>query len=1101
MNGEYTQQPPELPIRRPYVSQHSLDFGSLDKNLKESSVDPSSTDESDHDYETPIEILNKQAPSEPVHKCLAEDIIAQFDDLPEDSVDPVTDEISSASSTEDASLPEDLKERPSASSFDDENTSEERKTETEELPTEKAVTEKSFDSAENVSNETSTDEEENNNLFQFEVSRPPKQSGEPEKIESMLEKHIAIVRLKSHSLSDENTLDLIPRVKSPFYSDEELLEVEKSLDDLDKHLTDNELDVETDDEELFIVDSTKSYPKHIPTTAKTEDFRSDSSSEDESKEQNLNDVVDKVQPDSDSGKSEKVIEPVSVKDGRLRNDLILPQEENKALIESKETLRLEKEGNLSDMMESKACLSQEMPENKEEERNMVTTSVSDHTVDVNTGENLDEKMEASQLKELKPEILHDGSIDVTEHDEKEHQLLSDEEIESVNGVVVDTNVKTYKKDATEQQKEEHNMVATDEVVVVATETKTETSPEGNIRSSVSDHTVDVNTEENLDEKMEASQLKELKPEILHDDSVDDTEHDEREHQLLSDEEIESVNGVVGGTNVKTYKKDAKEEHSMVATDEVVVVATETKIETSSEGNIGSSVSDHTVHVNTEENLDKKIDASQLKELKPETLQDDGIDDTEHDRRERQFLSDEEIESVTGALGVTNVTYEKDATTMESLSEDSDNVDKQRYSRSDVSKAYLETVPEQLFEVKARNLPKEDSVPDTKEEEVVLKEQEHKEDSSFSIERSEPEKSLIVVDRKREADDGLPALGTTITALTNTQPEEDNKPNISSEVDDLFASEAVRRELKKQESIGKDFTSSDEDELENPLRDKSLSGKDSSSESEGIISAEFSVKDQETRKINIGVKEVEIQTESDSEKLEEVVEEYQQSFTVAVQEFSINLEDLPDDSGKILDDQEKQPDEDSKPETLFNRIPSEELETIKLKKGSFIEDYCLKETLSEVDSEEKENQVYSQRMKGKMLSKISDDITEIESWIIGPNISATEALVNVSLGTQEQLFVPPDKIDEIDKKDVDKRPYDEGYSSPRDARTFDLTETKIEFETPEEIKPVLRDYPEPISPNRKLTLLKIHRVFTISGSHNVSAVRKLGPYFSYTSATF
>ena len=141
------------------------------------------------------------------------------------------------------------------------------------------------------------------------------------------------------------------------------------------------------------------------------------------------------------------------------------------------------------------------------------------------------------------------------------------------------------------------------------------------------------------------------------------------------------------------------------------------------------------------------------------------------------------------------------------------------------------------------------------------------------------------------------------------------------------------------------------------------------------------------------------------------------------------------------------------------------------------------------------------MKGKMLSKISDDITEIESWVIGPNVNATAALINVSLGTQEQLFVPPDKIDEIDKNDVDKRPYDEGYSSPRDTKTFDLTETKIEFEAPEEIKPVLRDYPEPISRNRKLTLLKMYMVFTISGFYNVSAVRKLGPCSSCTSATF
>ena len=51
----------------------------------------------------------------------------------------------------------------------------------------------------------------------------------------------------------------------------------------------------------------------------------------------------------------------------------------------------------------------------------------------------------------------------------------------------------------------------------------------------------------------------------------------------------------------------------------------------------------------------------------------------------------------------------------------------------------------------------------------------------------------------------------MTAFTNTQPEEDNEPIISSEVNDLFTSEAIRRELKKQESIGKDFTSSDEDE--------------------------------------------------------------------------------------------------------------------------------------------------------------------------------------------------------------------------------------------------------------------------------------------------
>ena len=1237
-NGEYPQQPPELPVRRPYVSQHSLDFGSLDKNLKESSVDPSSADESEHDYETPVEILNKQSSAKPVHNCLAEDIIAQFDDLPEDSVDPVTDEISSASSTEDANLPEDPKECPSASSFEDVNTSQERKPETEELPTEKAVTEKNFYSAD-VSNETSTDEEEDHNLFQFEVSRP-KQSEKAEKSESMLEKPIAIVRLKSHSLSDENTSDLIPRVKSPFYSDEELLEVEKSLDDLDKHLTDNELDVETDDEELFIVDSTKSYPKIIPTTANTEDFRSDTSSEDEGKEQNSNDVVDKVKPGSDSEKSEKVIGPVSVKEARLTNGSTLPQEENKTPIESKETLRLEKEENLSDLMESKAYLSVEMPEDKEEEDKMVAadevvvvatetktvtssegnigSSVADHTVDVNAEEHLDEKMETSQLKKLKPETLHDDSIDVTEHDERERQLLSDEEIKSVIGVIGDTNVKTYKKDATEQQKEEQSMVASDEVVVLATETKTEAPPEGNIGSSVSDQTVDVNTEENLDEKMEASQLKELKPETVHDDSIDVTDHDERGDQLLSDEEIEPVTGVLGvlgDTNVKTYKKveteKQKEEHNMVVTDEVVVVATETKTETSPEGNIGlsasdhivdvnteenlgekmeasqlkelkpetlhndsidvtehderecqllsdediesvtgalddanvntykkdateqqkeehdmeatdkvvvvaiekkpetspegnigSSVSDHTVDVNTEENLDEEMEASQLKELKPETLHDDSIDVTEHDERECQLLSDEEIKSVTGVLGDTNVkTYEKDATAMESLSEDSDNEVKQRHSRSYVSKTYSETAPEQLFEGKAENLPKENSVSDTKEEKVTLKEQEYKEDSSSSIEKSEPEKPLIIVDRKREADDSLPALGTTMTAFTNTQPEEDNEPNISSEVNDLFTSEALRRELKKQESIGKDFTSSDEDELAKPLPDKNMSGKDTSSESEGIISAELSVRDKEMEKRNIGLKEVEIHTENDSEKPEEVTEEYRQSFTVAVQEFSINLENLPDDSGKTLDDQEKQPDGDSKPEALFNRIPNEELEPIKLKKGSFIKDYFLKEAISEVDSEEKENQVYSQRMKGKMLSKISDDITEIESWIIGPNVNATEALINVSLGTQEQLFVPPDKIDEIDKKGVDKRPHDEGYSSPRDARTFDLTETKIEFETPEEIKPVLRDYPEPISPNRKLTLLKIHRVFTISGFYNVSAVRKLGPYSSYTSSTF
>ena len=1019
------QQPPELPVRHPYVSQHSLDFGNLDKNLKESSVDPGSTDESDHDYETPIEILNKQASSEPIHKCLAEDIIAQFDDLPEDSVDPVTDEISSASSNEDASLPEGPKECPSASFFDDVNILEERKTETEELPMEKAVTEKSFYSAENVPNETFADEEEDN-LFQFEVSRP-KQSEKPEKSESMLEKPITIARLKSHSLSDENMSDLIPKVKSPFYLDEELLEVEKNLDDLDKHLTDNELDAETDDEELFNVDSTKSYSKGIPTTSNTEYFRSDSSSKDEDKEQNSNDgvdrdqpgsddVVDRVHPCSDLEKPEKVIGPVSVKEWGWENGSFLPQEENKTLIEPKETLRLEKVENLSNVMEIKAYLPVEIPEDKEEEQ---------------------------------------------------------------------------------------NFEATNEAVIVATETKTETSQEGSIGSPVSNHTADVNTEENLDEKMEASQLEELKLEKLHDDSIDVTEHDEKERQVLSDEEVESVTSVFGDTNFKACKKDAaeqqKEEHNMVAFDEVVIVATETKTETSPEGNIGPSVSDHTVDVNTQENLDEKMEASQLKELNPETSHDDIIDFTEHDEKEHQVLSDEEIESVTGVLGDKNVkTHEKDAADMESLSEGSDNEVKEKHSRSEVSKTYSETVSEQLFEDKAESLPRKDSVPDTREEEVVLKEQEHKQDSSSSIEKSEPEKLLILVHRKREADEGLTNI---ITAFTNTQPEEDNEPIISSEVNDLFTSEAIRRELKKQESIGKDFTSSDEDELAKPLPEKSMSGKDSSSESEGNVSAELSVTDKETEERNIGLKKVEIHTESNSEQPEEVIEECQQFFTVAAQEFSINLEDLPDDSGKILDDKEKQFDADSKPEALFNRITNEELEPIKLKKGSFIEGYGLKETLSEADSEEKETQVYSQRMKGKMLSKISDDITEIESWVIGPNVNATAALINVSLGTQEQLFVPPDKIDEIDKNDVDKRPYDEGYSSPRDTKTFDLTETKIEFEAPEEIKPVLRDYLEPISPNRKLTLLKIYMVFTISGFYNVSAVRKLGPCSSCTSATF
>ena len=470
---------------------------------------------------------------------------------------------------------------------------------------------------------------------------------------------------------------------------------------------------------------------------------------------------------------------------------------------------------------------------------------------------------------------------------------------------------------------------------------------------------------------------------------------------------------------------------MVATNEVVVVATETKTEASPEGNIGSPVSNHTVDVNTEKNLDEKMEDSQLEELKLETLHDDSIDVTEHDEKEHQVLSDEEIESVTGILGDKNVkTHEKDATDMESLSEGSDNEVKEKHIRSDVSKTYSETVSEQVSKDKAQSLPGKNSVHDTREEEVVLKEQEHKEDSSSLIEKSEPENPLIIVDRKREAKEGLTNI---MTAFTNTQPEEDNEPIISSEVNDLFTSEVIRRELKKQESIGKDLTSSDEDELAKPLPEKSMSGRDSSSESEGNVLAELSVTDKETQERNIGLKKVEIHTK---------IEECQQFFTVAAQEFSINLEDLPDDSGKILDDKEKQFDADSKPEALFNRISNEELEPIKLKKGSFIEGYGLNETLSEADSEERETQVYSQRMKGKMLFKISDDITEIESWVIGPNVNARAALINVSLGTQEQLFVPPDKIDEIDKNDVDKRPYDERYSSARDTKTFDMTETKI-----------------------------------------------------------
>ena len=241
--------------------------------------------------------------------------------------------------------------------------------------------------------------------------------------------------------------------------------------------------------------------------------------------------------------------------------------------------------NLSNVMEIKAYLPVEIPEDKEEEQNMVATDevvvvatetktetspegnigspVSNHTADVNTEENLDEKMEASQLEELKLEKLHDDSIDVTEHDEKERQVLSDEEVESVTSVFGDTNFKACKKDAAEQQKEEHNMVAFDEVVIVATETKTETSPEGNIGPSVSDHTVDVNTQENLDEKMEASQLKELNPETSHDDIIDFTEHDEKEHQVLSDEEIESVTGILGDKNVKTHEKDATDIESLL----------------------------------------------------------------------------------------------------------------------------------------------------------------------------------------------------------------------------------------------------------------------------------------------------------------------------------------------------------------------------------------------------------------------------------------------------------------------------------------------------------------------------------------------------------
>lgn len=158
-----------------------------------------------------------------------------------------------------------------------------------------------------------------------------------------------------------------------------------------------------------------------------------------------------------------------------------------------------------------------------------------------------------------------------------------------------------------------------------------------------------------------------------------------------------------------------------------------------------------------------------------------------------------------------------------------------------------------------------------------------------------------------------------------------------------------------------------------------------------------------------------------------------------------------------------------------------------------------EETKKVEPQEEIKQVFSQRMKGKHLSQVFSDEEELQSDIITGRY--TPVVSTVELGVQEKFAISDDeestssgindtedeeehKEDEeneddkeskddpmqeaVVEKPKENRPYDEGYSSPKEIKTFDIhaiTQKPIEFESPSEIKPVIYDYKEPMSPTK------------------------------------
>ena len=111
---------------------------------------------------------------------------------------------------------------------------------------------------------------------------------------------------------------------------------------------------------------------------------------------------------------------------------------------------------------------------------------------------------------------------------------------------------------------------------------------------------------------------------------------------------------------------------------------------------------------------------------------------------------------------------------------------------------------------------------------------------------------------------------------------------------------------------------------------------------------------------------------------------------------------------------------------------------------------------EEEEEEKEEEVqliFSHRMKGKHVSQTDSDIEELEPVLISTDCSTT-AIPSIDMGIQEKDVVTDVIYDSIgDKK---KKPYDEGYSSPRELKTFNVSYTETDIVIDKMDDPIVDD---------------------------------------------